>query len=81
MLRRCCWATAVPIAPTETPMTPAGLPVNALCPYGREAWSMAFLRTPGTERLYSGVTNSKPCAAAISAFSRLTSGACLASSS
>ena len=33
---------------------------------------MAFLSTPGTERLYSGVTNNKPCAAAISALSRLT---------
>ena len=31
-LRRCCCASAVPIAPTETPNTPAGLPVQALCP-------------------------------------------------
>jgi hypothetical protein len=27
---------------------------------------MAFFSTPGIERLYSGVTNSRPCAAAIS---------------
>jgi hypothetical protein len=33
---------AVPIAPTETPITPAGLPLQALLPYGREAWSSAF---------------------------------------
>ena len=60
VMRRCCWATAVPIAPTDTPNTPAGLPANALWPYGREAWSIAFLSTPGTERLYSGVTNNTP---------------------
>ena len=40
-----------------------------LRPHGREAWSIAFLRTLGIERLYSsGVTSSKPCAAAISPF-------------
>src|SRR5450830_139317 len=59
-LRKCCCARAVPVAPTETPNTPAGLPVQALCPYGREAWSIAFLRTPGIERLYSAVTNRRP---------------------
>ena len=47
----------------QPPITPAGLPVQALLPYGREAWSSAFLRTPGMERLYSAVTNSRPCAA------------------
>src|SRR5690554_3895999 len=42
---------------------------------------MAFLSTPGMDRLYSGVTNSKPCDAEISAFKRLTLSAWLASSS
>src|SRR3546814_15505453 len=42
---------------------------------------MAFFSTPGMERLYSGVTNSRPCEAEISAFSRLTESACLSSSS
>ena len=36
---------------------------------------MAFLSTPGIERLYSGVTKITPCAAAIAAFRRLTGGA------
>ena len=47
ILRRCCCASAVPMAPGDTPITAAGLPARALCPYGRDAWSMAFLRTPG----------------------------------
>jgi hypothetical protein len=34
---------------------PAGLPAQALWPYGRDAWSSEFLSTPGIERLYSGV--------------------------
>ena len=33
---------------------------------------MAFFSTPGIERLYSGVTNSRPCAPLTPAFSRLT---------
>src|SRR5690606_12839010 len=57
MLRRCCWATAVPIAPGEVPMTAEGFRVNEFFPYGRLAQSMAFLRPPGIDRLYSGVTN------------------------
>ena len=36
----------------------AGLPDHALAPYGRDPTSIAFLRTPGIERLYSGVANS-----------------------
>ena len=36
-------------------MTPAGLPSQTLWPYGREPMSIAFFRTPGTDRLYSGV--------------------------
>ena len=35
------------------PMTPAGLPAQALWPYGREALSIAFLSTPGRERILS----------------------------
>jgi hypothetical protein len=31
---------------------------------------MAFFNTPGTDRLYSGVTKMTPCAAAISLFNR-----------
>src|SRR5215472_18420767 len=46
-------------------MIPAGLPSQALWPYGRDATSMAFLSTPGIERLYSGVTNSTASAALI----------------
>jgi hypothetical protein len=30
-------------------MTAAGLPYHALSPYGRDAQSMAFFRTPGIE--------------------------------
>ena len=33
---------------------------------------MAFFSTPGIERLYSGVMNSTPCAAAMPAFRRVT---------
>ena len=62
-------------------MTPAGLPAQALCPYGRDAWSSAFLSTPGIERLYSGVTNMTASTARSSLFSRCTSGAWLRSSS
>ncbi|MNO03645.1 hypothetical protein D3C81_2244120 [compost metagenome] len=70
MLRRCCWASAVPITPIEAPITAAGLPAKALSPYGREPRSMAFLSTPGTERLYSGVTNSTASASRICCFRR-----------
>ena len=48
---------------------------------GQRGVVIAFLRTPGIERLYSGVTKSKPCAAEISDFNRLTWTAWLASSS
>ena len=46
------------IAPGETLTTPAGLRLQELLPYGRDATSIAFFSTPGTPRLYSGVTNS-----------------------
>ena len=51
-----------PIAPGETLITAPGLPSNRLPPCGRDATSIAFLRTPGTPRLYSGVTNTTPSA-------------------
>jgi hypothetical protein len=35
-----------------------GFPCQALLPYGRDPTSIAFLSGRGTERLYSGVTNS-----------------------
>src|SRR4029079_8241378 len=65
MLRRCCWPTAVPIFPGDVPMTPDGLRGNELLPYGRLAQSIAFLRPPGIDRLYSGVTNSTASTAAM----------------
>ena len=71
----------LPMLPEEIPRTPAVLPAQALWPYGREAWSMAFFSTPGIERLYSGVTKITPCADAISFFSRFTGGAWFLSSS
>lgn len=40
-LRRLCWATAVPIAPWEAPMTADGLRENEFCPHGRLAQWMA----------------------------------------
>ena len=64
-------AIAVPAAPGEVPITAAGLPSKALSPYGREAVSMAFLSTPGMERLYSAVTNSSASAWRIAAFRRV----------
>jgi hypothetical protein len=60
MLRKSCWAMLVPGAPTEARIAPAGFPVQALCPYGRDALSIAFFKTPVMERLYSGVTNISP---------------------
>ncbi len=81
MARRCCWAMAVPAAPTEAPMTPAGLPGQELWPQGREPWSMAFLRGAGTERLYSGVTKMTASAAASWDLNSTTAGDGEASSS
>ena len=46
-LRRCCWATAVPIAPGEVPITAEGLRVNEFLPQGRLAQSMAFFSAAG----------------------------------
>jgi hypothetical protein len=41
---------------------------------GREAQSMAFFSTPGTEKLYSGLTKRSASAAAISRRNRSTDG-------
>jgi hypothetical protein len=60
---------------------PAGLPIHALLPYGRDAASIAFFSTPGTERLYSGVTNSTASTLAIASLNLATAGGGLASSS
>src|SRR5699024_3274234 len=43
--------------PGATLMMPAGLLFQTLVSFGREPTSIAFFKTPGTERLYSGVTN------------------------
>ena len=32
MLRKCCWAMAVPILPGDVPMMPDGLRANAFLP-------------------------------------------------
>src|SRR5512138_3053804 len=74
MLRRCCWPTAVPILPGDVPMMADGLRANELVPHGRLAQSIAFLSAPGTERLYSGVTNSTASADAIASFKALPAG-------
>ena len=81
MLRRCCCATAVPMAPPDAPMPAVGLPLKEFLPYGREAQSMAFLSTPGIERLYSGVTISTPSAASIWPLMRVTAAGGLGSRS
>jgi len=65
---------AVPIAPTDAPVTPAGMWWNELWPHGREAQSMAFFRAPGMDLLYSGVMNSTASAAAIASFNAVASG-------
>lgn len=68
-LRRFCWATAVPIAPIDVPMTAEGLRVKEFWPHGRLAQSIAFLSPPGIERLYSGVPNSTASTSAIACLS------------
>ena len=74
MLRRCCWATAVPILPGDVPMTADGLRAKVFLPYGRLAQSIAFLSAPGIERLYSGVTNRTASTAAIAALKASATG-------
>ena len=48
--------------------------MEALAPYGRDAMSIVFFSTPGTERLYSGVTNSSPSHASTACLSRRHTG-------
>ena len=65
---------AVPIWPTEAPITAAGMWSKEFCPHGRDAQSIAFFNAPGMERLYSGVTKSIASTAAIDALSARASG-------
>jgi hypothetical protein len=58
---------AVPIWPTEAPITAAGMWSKEFCPHGRDAQSIAFFNAPGIERLYSGVTKRIASTAAIDA--------------
>ena len=51
-----------------------GVPPMALSPGTREAQSSAFLVAAGIDRLYSGVKNTSPSAAATVAFSAVTDG-------
>jgi hypothetical protein len=37
------------MAPIEAPIIAAGFPFHALSPYGRDAQSIAFFKTPGIE--------------------------------
>src|SRR5256885_12964815 len=62
------------MAPGDRLITAPGFPLHALWPYGREPTSMAFFSTPGTERLYSGVTNSTASAAAMRRLNSVTTG-------
>ena len=50
---------------------PRRLAGDEFVPYGRLAQSIAFLRPPGIERLYSGVTNSTASTAAIASLRAL----------
>src|SRR4051794_28563401 len=72
--RRDCWATAVPIAPMDAPIIPAGMWWNEFCPHGRDAQSIAFFSAPGMDRLYSGVTKSTASDRAIASLSSRASG-------
>jgi hypothetical protein len=53
--RRWNWAFAPPNIPGDALIIATGFPSNGLSPYGLDAQSIAFFRTPGTEKLYSGV--------------------------
>ena len=56
----------------DAPMIAAGLPSQALSPWGREAQSIAFFNTPDTDQLYSGVTNGIAFASRIRLFNSTT---------
>ena len=53
-------------------MTATGLLRMVFVAIGRDTQSSAFLRTPGIDELYSGVTKKTPCALAIVARRRST---------
>ena len=71
-MRSSACAQTAPKRPVVAPITAAGLPCSGVEVRGREAQSIAFLSTPGTDELYSGVANSSPSAAAIAARSSAT---------
>jgi hypothetical protein len=54
-LRSSACAQTAPKLPVVAPTTAAGLPCRGVEARGRDAQSIAFLRTPGMEELYSGV--------------------------
>ena len=58
--------------PVEAPTTAAGLPRSGFVACGRDAQSSAFLSTPGSDALYSGVAISTASAPAIAARSSRT---------
>jgi hypothetical protein len=55
-------------------MIAAGLPFQALSPWGREAQSIAFFNTPDTDQLYSGVTNKIAFTSRMRLFNSVTFG-------
>ena len=70
------WLRIVPKPPGDAPINATGLPPNTrgMSVAGRDSQSIAFLNTPGIELLYSGVTSSRPSAAAIASFNSATAG-------
>ena len=68
------WLRMVPNPPGDAPISATGRPPNTrrMSLAGRDSQSIAFLKTPGIELLYSGVTRSRPSAAAIASFSATT---------
>ena len=63
-------------------MIAAGFPRSGVLAGGREAQSMAFLSTPGTPKLYSGVTTRSASASRMAVFRAATgSGSPCASTS
>src|SRR3954452_23712043 len=74
MLRRCCWATAVPILPGDVPMMADGFREKEFVPHGRLPQSIAFLRAPGMDLLYSGVTKRMASTEAIASLSARPAG-------
>src|SRR5215213_7078780 len=71
-LRSSAWAQTAPNRPVLAPTIATGLPRSELSGNGREAQSIAFFSTPGTDALYSGVLISTASASAIAARRRST---------